>query len=182
MATEYCWVLRHFWLLSGNCDARLAFITYSCILMIIDLFTKGANCSLPPSLPPSSASVWFNASEKPSYNSFWLPVLQSSLYRGIARKEKPRGHQHGLTQQKRQEIKEAFELFDTDGSGTEINLGKCIGCLCSNFFLMRIFSFNNRLQGLLMQKSWMLQWGIALFIFSFVPRHSFKDLIWWVIT
>ncbi|KAK8933654.1 putative calcium-binding protein CML13 [Platanthera zijinensis] len=28
------------------------------------------------------------------------------------------GRQHGLTTQKRQEIKEAFELFDTDGSGT----------------------------------------------------------------
>ncbi|VVB05173.1 unnamed protein product, partial [Arabis nemorensis] len=41
----------------------------------------------------------------------------SSLYRGVSRKEKPRRH-HGLTQQKRQEIKEAFELFDTDGSGT----------------------------------------------------------------
>ncbi|XP_056690330.1 caltractin-like, partial [Spinacia oleracea] len=34
------------------------------------------------------------------------------------RKDKPRGRHHGLTQQKRQEIKEAFELFDTDGSGT----------------------------------------------------------------
>ncbi|XP_010269961.1 PREDICTED: caltractin-like [Nelumbo nucifera] len=41
----------------------------------------------------------------------------ASLYRG-ARTEKPRGRHHGLTQQKRQEIKEAFELFDTDGSGT----------------------------------------------------------------
>lgn len=34
------------------------------------------------------------------------------------RREKPRGRQHGLSAQKRQEIKEAFELFDTDGSGT----------------------------------------------------------------
>lgn len=34
------------------------------------------------------------------------------------RKDKPRGRQHGLSQQKRQEIREAFELFDTDGSGT----------------------------------------------------------------
>ncbi|KAF3438952.1 hypothetical protein FNV43_RR17227 [Rhamnella rubrinervis] len=33
-------------------------------------------------------------------------------------KDKPRGRHHGLTQQKKQEIKEAFELFDTDGSGT----------------------------------------------------------------
>lgn len=36
----------------------------------------------------------------------------------FSRKEKPRGRHHGLTQQKKQEIKEAFELFDTDGSGT----------------------------------------------------------------
>ncbi|KAF7809825.1 putative calcium-binding protein CML20 [Senna tora] len=33
------------------------------------------------------------------------------------RHNKARGR-HGLTQQKKQEIKEAFELFDTDGSGT----------------------------------------------------------------
>lgn len=43
----------------------------------------------------------------------------STLYRGVSmRKDKPRGRQHGLSQQKRQEIREAFELFDTDGSGT----------------------------------------------------------------
>ncbi|KAL0332883.1 UNVERIFIED_CONTAM: putative calcium-binding protein CML13 [Sesamum calycinum] len=36
----------------------------------------------------------------------------------MSRPDKPRGRHHGLTQQKRQEIKEAFELFDTDGSGT----------------------------------------------------------------
>ncbi|KAJ7944420.1 centrin2 [Quillaja saponaria] len=41
-----------------------------------------------------------------------------TLYRGNSRTDKPRGRHHGLTQQKRQEIKEAFELFDTDGSGT----------------------------------------------------------------
>ncbi|PIN20023.1 Ca2+-binding protein (centrin/caltractin), EF-Hand superfamily protein [Handroanthus impetiginosus] len=42
----------------------------------------------------------------------------SARYRGIPRADKPRGRHHGLTQQKKQEIKEAFELFDTDGSGT----------------------------------------------------------------
>ncbi|XP_060970449.1 probable calcium-binding protein CML20 isoform X1 [Cannabis sativa] len=42
----------------------------------------------------------------------------ASLYRGPSRKEKPRGRHHGLNPQKKQEIKEAFELFDTDGSGT----------------------------------------------------------------
>lgn len=42
----------------------------------------------------------------------------ASFYKGQNRKDKPRGRHHGLTQQKRQEIKEAFDLFDTDGSGT----------------------------------------------------------------
>nr|ABR17333.1 unknown [Picea sitchensis] len=37
---------------------------------------------------------------------------------GVSRREKHKGRKHGLTDQKRQEIKEAFELFDTDGSGT----------------------------------------------------------------
>ncbi|KAI4296652.1 hypothetical protein L6164_036595 [Bauhinia variegata] len=47
-----------------------------------------------------------------------------TLYRGESRKYKQRGggpggrHPHGLTKQKKQEIKEAFELFDTDNSGT----------------------------------------------------------------
>ncbi|KAL2520627.1 putative calcium-binding protein CML20 [Forsythia ovata] len=40
------------------------------------------------------------------------------VYSGVPRKDKPRGRQQGLTQQKRQEIKEAFERSDTDGSGT----------------------------------------------------------------
>ncbi|PON39800.1 Parvalbumin, partial [Parasponia andersonii] len=47
-----------------------------------------------------------------------VPIEEASLYRGTSRKDKPRGRHHGLTQQKKQEIKEAFELFDTDGSGT----------------------------------------------------------------
>ncbi|KAJ8764401.1 hypothetical protein K2173_006141 [Erythroxylum novogranatense] len=42
----------------------------------------------------------------------------SNLYRGQSRIDKPRGRHHGLTSQKRQEIREAFELFDTDNSGT----------------------------------------------------------------
>ncbi|XP_044470582.1 red chlorophyll catabolite reductase, chloroplastic-like isoform X3 [Mangifera indica] len=40
------------------------------------------------------------------------------VYTGLSRKDKPRGRPHGLPHQKKQEIKEAFELFDTDGSGT----------------------------------------------------------------
>ncbi|KEH23303.1 EF hand calcium-binding family protein [Medicago truncatula] len=45
--------------------------------------------------------------------------MSSSILRGDSRRfnNKQRGKHH-LTQQKRQEIKEAFELFDTDGSGT----------------------------------------------------------------
>ncbi|XP_020705002.1 caltractin isoform X1 [Dendrobium catenatum] len=35
-----------------------------------------------------------------------------------SRREKPKGRHHGVTAQKKQEIKEAFDLFDTDGSGT----------------------------------------------------------------
>ncbi|CAH8350029.1 unnamed protein product [Eruca vesicaria subsp. sativa] len=42
-------------------------------------------------------------------------IGHSILYRGVSRKEKPRRH-HGLNQQKRQEMKEAFDLFDTDGA------------------------------------------------------------------
>uniref|UniRef100_A0A2P2IX10 Caltractin n=1 Tax=Rhizophora mucronata TaxID=61149 RepID=A0A2P2IX10_RHIMU len=41
----------------------------------------------------------------------------ATLYRGLSRKDKRRGRHHGLTPQKRQEIREAFDLFDTDGSG-----------------------------------------------------------------
>jgi Ca2+-binding EF-hand superfamily protein len=35
------------------------------------------------------------------------------------RRERPRIRPHGLTKQKRQEIKEAFDLFDTDNSGAD---------------------------------------------------------------
>ncbi|KAG8497490.1 hypothetical protein CXB51_008694 [Gossypium anomalum] len=43
---------------------------------------------------------------------------QSSIYKDTPGKDKHKGRHHGLSQQKKQEIKEAFELFDTDGSGT----------------------------------------------------------------
>ncbi|CAK7334802.1 unnamed protein product [Dovyalis caffra] len=41
-----------------------------------------------------------------------------SLYRAQSRKDKP-SRQHGLTSQKKQEIRESFELFDTDGSDVD---------------------------------------------------------------
>lgn len=46
-------------------------------------------------------------------------VMKENLSRSASRREKPRGRHHGLSQQKKQEIKEAFELFDTDGSGID---------------------------------------------------------------
>ncbi|PWZ12896.1 putative calcium-binding protein CML13 [Zea mays] len=45
-------------------------------------------------------------------------LLHLSTVKGQARRERPRARPHGLTQQRRQEIKEAFDLFDTDNSGT----------------------------------------------------------------
>ena len=48
-----------------------------------------------------------------------LKPIQKSLYGKKYRKDKPRGRQ-GISQKKKQEIKEAFDLFDTDGSGTQI--------------------------------------------------------------
>ncbi|KAK4774034.1 hypothetical protein SAY87_029053 [Trapa incisa] len=44
--------------------------------------------------------------------------MTGGFHRGVSRKDRPRGRHAGLTQQKRQEIREAFDLFDTDGSGT----------------------------------------------------------------
>lgn len=49
-------------------------------------------------------------------------IIQQGFYGGASRKDKPRGRHAGLTQQKRQEIKEAFDLFDTDGSGIALIL------------------------------------------------------------
>ncbi|GAB2221954.1 hypothetical protein Droror1_Dr00013150 [Drosera rotundifolia] len=44
--------------------------------------------------------------------------IEEGGYKPVSRKERPRDRNVDLTTQKRQEIKEAFELFDTDGSGT----------------------------------------------------------------
>jgi hypothetical protein len=56
--------------------------------------------------------------------------------KGQTRRERPRARAHGLTQQKRQEIKEAFDLFDTDNSGN--------GSFCSStaYFHPVIASFS----------------------------------------
>ncbi|KAJ8546156.1 hypothetical protein K7X08_018739 [Anisodus acutangulus] len=58
------------------------------------------------------------------YNAPWMKMSsaagesnKASVTSKISRRE-TRNRHPGLTQQKRQEIKEAFELFDTDGSGT----------------------------------------------------------------
>ncbi|KAL8171766.1 hypothetical protein V2J09_023570 [Rumex salicifolius] len=44
--------------------------------------------------------------------------MSTSYKQSTNRKDKSRSRQHGLAPQKLQEIKEAFELFDTDNSGT----------------------------------------------------------------
>ena len=44
--------------------------------------------------------------------SYRKPVL------GSARRDKGKGRSAGLTEEQKQEIREAFDLFDTDGSGT----------------------------------------------------------------
>ncbi|KAK8494675.1 hypothetical protein V6N12_037488 [Hibiscus sabdariffa] len=44
---------------------------------------------------------------------------RASLYKETPGKDKHKGRHHGLSQQKRLEIKEAFELFDTDGSDVD---------------------------------------------------------------
>jgi calcium-binding protein CML len=51
--------------------------------------------------------------------------VQASPYRGYepssySRHQKDKGRHKRLTAQKRKEIKEAFDLFDTDGSGVYI--------------------------------------------------------------
>ncbi|PWA73886.1 hypothetical protein CTI12_AA257370 [Artemisia annua] len=70
------------------------------------------------------------------------------VYGEASRRDKPRGRHHGLTQQKRQEIKEAFELFDTDGSApTEglVQLNVKVSILTRNS-LLRSPSSNNHHQ------------------------------------
>ncbi|RAL51548.1 hypothetical protein DM860_011050 [Cuscuta australis] len=47
-----------------------------------------------------------------------MTYLEERSTANRSRREKPRARHHGLTQQKRQEIRECFELFDTDNSGT----------------------------------------------------------------
>lgn len=44
--------------------------------------------------------------------------MASSSSKTQSRRGRPRTRQHGISQQNRQEIREAFDLFDTDGSGT----------------------------------------------------------------
>lgn len=48
----------------------------------------------------------------------------------MSRREKPKGRHHAISQQKKQEIREAFDLFDTDRSGmTVIMLDSSLFCV-----------------------------------------------------
>lgn len=65
------------------------------------------------------------------------PLDQENLYSASSKKEKPRARHHGLSQQKRQEIKEAFELFDTDGSGIAMSCYHiCLWYSCLIYFMI----------------------------------------------
>lgn len=46
-------------------------------------------------------------------------VFLQSFRKGVgsARRDKAKGRTQGLTEEQKQEIREAFDLFDTDGSG-----------------------------------------------------------------
>lgn len=66
---------------------------------------------------------------------------------GTARRDKNKGRSQGLTEEQKQEIREAFDLFDTDGSGmfdqiilsydsTNLKLVGAFGGLRSAFILI----------------------------------------------
>lgn len=66
--------------------------------------------------------------------------------------DKPRGRHHGLSQQKKQEIKEAFELFDIDGSGIQI-ASLTIHIMNTSQACNDLILFFSLIQALLMPKS-----------------------------
>lgn len=64
-------------------------------------------------------------------------VFQASSYRKpvpSASQRKKQGPKTELTEEQKQEIKEAFDLFDTDGSGTidvkELKVSSCFNVPC----------------------------------------------------
>ncbi|KAJ1696834.1 hypothetical protein LUZ63_005346 [Rhynchospora breviuscula] len=75
-----------------------------------------------PVLPPNLDLTLIRADRnpKPLDDNFsdLLCTMASVGSKMPSRREKPKHRQHGISQQKRQEIREAFDLFDTDGSGT----------------------------------------------------------------
>lgn len=58
---------------------------------------------------------------------------------GTARRDKNKGRSQGLTEEQKQEIREAFDLFDTDGSGMTL-----IEPLHFNSERIRQFDFGDR--------------------------------------
>ena len=60
-----------------------------------------------------NATSWTSHSQE----SYRKPVL------GSARRDKGKGRSAGLTEEQKQEIREAFDLFDTDGSGARYRYG-----------------------------------------------------------
>ena len=66
---------------------------------------------LSSSIPPVLQTFWqLFLLKKPNTMSYRKPIS--------AARNKGKGRQGGLTEEQKQEIREAFDLFDTDGSGT----------------------------------------------------------------
>ena len=76
------------------------------------------SCCANRSMPDRKSKLSVFGSESDPATICMLPWT-AMAYTGSAPGERPRTRPHGLTQQKRQEIKEAFDLFDTDNSGTD---------------------------------------------------------------
>lgn len=114
------WMLRIFFWKNG---VTLDHVWYKCITPAIKMLIK----------PYTLFLIFYRDLYLVNDTLFFPKILsphQSTHYRGASRKDKPKGRHHGLSQQKRQEIKEAFELFDTDGSGIEI----ICCCVCNLFY------------------------------------------------
>ncbi|RYR11068.1 hypothetical protein Ahy_B05g079554 isoform B [Arachis hypogaea] len=97
-------------------------------------------------------------------------IYRGESYRGESRKHSKSRGRHHLTQQKKQEIKEAFELFDTDGSGTidakELNVAmRALGFEMTEEVLLPICSILSTL--LMVEWSFLRETGsIMLFLSS----------------
>lgn len=73
-----------------------------------------------PSSTPVAGFVWKCSAQKPSsvLCAFSIKMSYRKTVVSARRDQKKGGKAGGLTEEQKQEIREAFDLFDTDGSGT----------------------------------------------------------------